>query len=342
MPTDTDNVIAFPGVRVAQEPATLVIGATLLGEPETVVRTFGINDQLSIRRLGGALRRMFGWPDDEPPTRFLLGAPGDPSAPEIPPDWLIGEVLTSPGDVMTWHWGLWTHRLRVREAFQRDEATPDVLCIAASGTIDGADALAPDGAAASGAGVPETAISPAEGTGPVPPRRRSGGIVMRSSAEVDIAAINRDLTGSESIARTLGTARADLVDLIERAGAHEFVPLLQALDLRRDSGLPEAPARAMRALPAEDPDADPVGHDAGLVQLLCLSALADDDLRRDIASHTMDRLGWRRHDGRPLSGEDVEELCPATWRALCAAGVAGPDQAAPVTRLDLLREALRR
>ncbi|WP_448851798.1 hypothetical protein [Corynebacterium sp. 335C] len=339
MPTDSDNVIAFPGVRVAQEPATLVIGATLLGEPETVVRTFGINDRLPVRRLGAALRRMFGWPDDEPPSRFTLGAPGADPAPEVPPDWLIGEVLVEPGDVLTWHWGLWTHRLRVREAFLRDDATPDVLCIAASGTIDGADALGPDAGEAEPG--PGTAISPA---GPDAPsvRRASRGMVMRSSAEVDIAAINRDLTGSESIARTLGTARRDLVDLIERAGAHEFVPLLQALDLRRESDLAPAAARTMRALPAEDPESDPAGHDAGLLQLLCLSALADDDVRRDIASHTMDRLGWRRRDGLPLSGEDVEELCPATWTALRAAGITGSDRVAPVTRLDLLREALRR
>lgn len=341
MSTDPDNVIVFPGVRVDQEPATLIIGATLLGEPETVVRTFGINDRLPVRDLGAALHRMFGWPDDEPPSRFTLGAADDVAAPEVPPDWLIGEVLLDAGDVMTWHWGLWAHRLRVREAFLRDDATPDVLCIAASGTINGADALDPE----PGEGDTEpTAISPAEPAagGAADRPGRAGGRVLRSSAEVDIAAINRDLTGADSIARTLATAREDLVDLIERAGAHEFVPLLQALDLRRGRDCDGDVAKHMRALPVEDPESNPAGHDAGLVELLCLSALADDDLRRDIACHTMDRLGWRRPDGRPLSGEDVEELCPATWARLCAAGVAGEDPAAPVMRLALLREALRR
>ena len=132
MSTDTDNVIAFPGVRVAAEPATLIIGAVLAEEPQVVHRQFGINDRLTLRELSDALRVMFGWPGESAPTKFTLegstglaGAPGFDAgmSVNVPLDTVIGDVLQDVGDTLTWHWGLWDHRLDVREAFARDAVT---------------------------------------------------------------------------------------------------------------------------------------------------------------------------------------------------------------------------
>lgn len=400
MSTDTDNVIAFPGVRVAAEPATLIIGAVLAEEPQVVHRQFGINDRLTLRELSDALRVMFGWPGESAPTRFTLdgtaglGVGGSTGARgihggagggagvgggagggnrgvngagfdagmsiNVPLDTVIGDVLQDVGDTLTWHWGLWDHRLDVREAFARDEATPDALCIGGSGTIDGlwrggrvSNVAVPGAAGVSGAGgatgvvaVPGR-IAGSRGVG-VPEEVDELGLARDDGFDdvpdgPDIAAINELLTGEQSIRNTLSTARDDVVDLIERSGVFEFVPLLQALDLRRNPGCDcvAEDCDRMRTLPVEDPD-DAAGRHAALATLLCLSALTDEDIRHDVTSHVMDVLGWVADDGTPLTGEDVEELCAGTWAVLEEVGVVGEEQVGVVAKLDLLREALRR
>ena len=98
MSTDTDNVIAFPGVRVAAEPATLIIGAVLAEEPQVVHRQFGINDRLTLRELSDALRVMFGWPGESAPTKFTLdGTAGIGSGAGAGGGGVIG-VLDAHGD----------------------------------------------------------------------------------------------------------------------------------------------------------------------------------------------------------------------------------------------------
>ncbi|MDO5030343.1 MAG: hypothetical protein Q4E11_07130 [Corynebacterium sp.] len=333
MAAKTDNVVAFPGVRVAAEPATLIIGASLEEEPTSVHRVFGVNDQLDLRQLSHLLAVIFGWGEERVPTKFQLpgseveaAAQFDANKPsaidvetfadtavDVPQSTKIAEVLQDPGDILIWQWGLWKHVLQVREAFARDEATPDALCIGGSGTIHAlGDTEAPE--------------------------------------SVDIAAINRELTGRDSIQNTLSTTRADVVDIIERSGVFEFVPLLQALDLQKSEpttlALTDREAQGvvkrLRALPMEGAEEDPAGHDAALVELLCLAALTSDELRHDVAEHVMERLGWQADDGTPLTGEDIEELASASWAEMCALGLAGDDALSPVERLDLLREALRR
>ncbi|MFC3849402.1 hypothetical protein ACFORJ_04395 [Corynebacterium hansenii] len=388
MSTDTDNVIAFPGVRVAAEPATLIIGAVLEEEPQVVHRQFGINDRLTLRELSEALRIMFGWPGESAPTKFTLdgtsglgegagvrgmngrgvsGAGFDAGMTvNVPLDTVIGDVLQDVGDTLTWHWGLWDHRLDVREAFARDEATPNALCIGGSGTIDGLWRGGRQAHAAEGRGSGGDAVGSDGSGGSAREDARGGSGRARSDSErraaarsdeapradaddedaadgPDIAAINELLTGEQSIRNTLANARDDVVDLIERSGVFEFVPLLQALDLRRNPGCNCVADECdrMRDLPAEDPD-DAAGRDAALATLLCLAALTDEDIRHDVTSHVMDVLGWVADDGTPLTGEDVEDLCGATWAVLEEVGVVGEEQVGVVEKLDLLREALRR
>lgn len=310
MTARTDNVIAFPGVRVAAEPATLVIGAVLHEEPQSVTRVFGINDQLTLNDFSRVLQVLFGWEGTKVPTRFEL--PGAEII-DLPGNLKISEVLQNPGDKISWQWGLWQHKLEVREAFARDDATPDALCIGGSGAIT---TLSGDAACH-----------------------------VRSDT-FDIAAINEELTGEESIQTTLSAARPEIVDLIERSSVFEFIPLLQALDLRREcgcvGGAEGTVAKRMRSLPAESRDEDPAGYDAALTTLLCLAALTSDDVRHDVSEHVMESVGWVGDDGVPLGGEDIEALCPATWQILEQYGLVGEKLAAPIARLDLLREALRR
>ncbi|MBV7294415.1 hypothetical protein KRX51_00555 [Corynebacterium sp. TAE3-ERU12] len=297
MPTDTDNVIAFPGVRVASEPATLIIGAHINADPNTVTRVFGVNDQLSLAEFAEALRVLFGWPDAHAASHFLVGGV------KLPPHWRIGEVLVHPGDQLVWEWGLWQHMMDVREAFARDHATPDVLLIGGTGLVPGAGGDADD---------------------------------------IDIPAINAELTGAESMSHILAGTRDEVVDLIDRAGALEFIPLLQALDLRRPSGCAPEMVAAMRALPVETAVDDAAGRDAAWVTILGLAALLNEELRHDVATHTMDRLMWCREDGYPLSGEEIDDLCAGTLQVLADVGVVGENALPADTRLGLLREALRR
>ncbi len=343
MSAETNNLIAFPGVRLEAEPATLIISAVLAEEPLTVKRQFGVNDQLTMAELGRVLCVLFGWKGEAAPTRFtlrglqepeLLGARGTTLPTNmpamnvtVPADAKIAEVLQEPGDKVAWYWGLWEHRLQVREAFARDEATPDALCIGGSGNI-----------ASLWRNVPYDEYV---GGGLIEPN-----YIERSDAEVDIAAINQELTGEESIQETLAAARPDVADVIERSGVYEFVPLLQALDLQRETGgggapgaeIPE-PMEWMRALPAECSEEDPAGHDAAIVTLLCLAAMTTEEVRWDVSEHVMESLGWVADDGTPLSGADIDGLCPATWEVLEACNLF---EISPVERLDLLREALRR
>ena len=257
MSTDTDNVIAFPGVRVAAEPATLIIGAVLAEEPQVVHRQFGINDRLTLRECfptrcasysgsGESAPPSSPWtgPRESGPVRSAgrrarrrgVGA-GLGLSVNVPLDTVIGDVLQDVGDTLTWHWGLWDHRLDVREAFARDEATPDALCIGGSGTIDGlwrggrvVNVAAPGGVGRGGGRGGDAGAAAGD------PRGGNAGNPGSAAGGPDIAAINELLTGEQSIRNTLATARDDVVDLIERSGVFEFVPLLQALDLRRNPG----------------------------------------------------------------------------------------------------------
>lgn len=326
MPTETDNVIAFPGVRVAAEPATLIVGASLTEDVMSVHRTIGINDQLTLGELSHVLSVVFGWSGSEP-MKFTIPAESfDQPETLLPMETRVCEVLTAPGDCIEWQWGLWLHELQVREAFARDDATPDALCIGGSGTIAAlGDTDAP--------------------------------------MYLDIAAINAELTGQQSIQETLRSVRSDIAEFIERSGVFEFVPLLQALDLSRapgtslvvngagsaGSGVARETSftqrrlvRQLRSLPVEDAATDPAGRDAALANLLCLAALADDDIRHDVTMHVMAELGWVRDDGVPLSGPDIEELCPATWDILIDLGLVGDELAPPVERLEMLREVFRK
>ena len=153
----------------------------------------------------------------------------------------------------------------------------------------------------------------------------------------DITEINRALTGDTAADAILATTRAEVGDLIERAQIHDFIPLLQALDLARDTGLTRSVRDTLAQLPVEE---DPAGRDAFWVCALALGSLADEALAHDILEGTMQALGWANDDGTTLSGHDVRELCLASLRILASVGGYGDDALPALERLDIYRQLL--
>lgn len=153
----------------------------------------------------------------------------------------------------------------------------------------------------------------------------------------DITEINRELTGASATDAILAATRPEVVDLIERAQIHDFIPLLQALDLARDTGLPRPVRDTLARLPVEE---DPAARDAFWVCALALASLADETLAHDILEGTMQSLGWGNDDGSPLTAQDVRELCLASLRILAEVGGYGDDALPTLERLDIYRQLL--
>ncbi|QGU06200.1 hypothetical protein COCCU_01160 [Corynebacterium occultum] len=164
-----------------------------------------------------------------------------------------------------------------------------------------------------------------------------GGSGSFADGEFDLAAVNAALTGTEKIRSVLASTHAEIRELIRRSSIFDFVPLLQALDLRRASPLPEEVVAVCRALPLED---EQVSRDAFWVVVLALSCMSDEHLAAEVLEATMASLGWVDDDGSALSGRQIRGLCAASLMELAKIGAYGEDALAPVDRLDIYRELL--
>lgn len=158
----------------------------------------------------------------------------------------------------------------------------------------------------------------------------------------DTGTINAQLTGQETTEKILEGVRPCFVDVIERSGIFDFIPLLQALDLKR----PIAPSIVAdgllplcRQLPCEDEGA---GRDAALIQILCQAALVSEDMRQETLEHTMASIGWVNDDGSPLTWADIDALCPDTLDCLRRLGLFEVTTLSPVGRIEVSRAILRR
>ena len=150
--------------------------------------------------------------------------------------------------------------------------------------------------------------------------------------------INAELTGEETIEHVLAGTVPEVSDIVERSGLYDFVPLLQALDLRRATYLPEDVRRRLAELPHED---DAAGRDAFWSLTLALASLADPDFADHILETIMAALGWVDDDGSRLTADATRALCASSLEVLEELGAAGPNRLSPVDRLDLYRELLR-
>ena len=184
-----------------------------------------------------------------------------------------------------------------------------------------------------------------------PPRALCIGGSGGFHADFDQATINAELTGTETIRDVLTGVRREVVHLVDRTGVFDFIPLLQALDLRKQTPLDERTSRICRSLPAERGDE---GSDAFWTCVLALSCLGGAELFTEVIEATMAALGWVADDGGPLSAAEITGACAGSLAVLDSLGAYGMSatsasrrgagerlQLAPVDRLDIYRELLR-
>ncbi|OKX79941.1 hypothetical protein [Corynebacterium glutamicum] len=155
--------------------------------------------------------------------------------------------------------------------------------------------------------------------------------------DFDQATINAELTGTDTIRDVLSGVRPEVIDLVDRTGVFDFIPLLQALDLKREPLIDATRHRTCRTLPVEN---SAEASDAFWSCVLALSCLGNDELFIEVIESTMSTLGWVADDGSPLRAPEITSACEASLKILAEIGGYGPEQLAPVDRLDIYRELL--
>lgn len=148
--------------------------------------------------------------------------------------------------------------------------------------------------------------------------------------DFDLATVNTELTGRETVSAVLSLAHPELRDLIERGSLYDFVPLLQALDLRQAFG-------TSLGLPVET---SRVGRDAFWVTVLVLSCFSEPSMSDQLLEGTMAELGWVEDDGSPLSAPAIRALCASSLSQLASLGGYGRQSKSPVDRLEIYRNLL--
>ncbi|ALC04703.1 hypothetical protein CDES_01115 [Corynebacterium deserti GIMN1.010] len=158
------------------------------------------------------------------------------------------------------------------------------------------------------------------------------------TGDFDQATINAELTGTDTIRDVLSRVRPEVIDLVDRTGVFDFIPLLQALDLKRETLIDATRHHTSRTLPVEN---SAEASDAFWSCVLALSCLGNDDLFTEVIESTMSTLGWVADDGSPLHAPEITSACEQSLRILADLGAYGPSKLAPVDRLDIYRELLR-
>lgn len=105
----------------------------------------------------------------------------------------------------------------------------------------------------------------------------------------DLTAVNAELTGQETIDEVLDLVARPVRALIERTRLYDFVPLLQALDLKREVSIDPEVFRQLRTLPREVTNE---GKDAFWSMALALSCMGGRELTDSVAETSMAALGW--------------------------------------------------
>lgn len=274
------------------QPCTLLVRCATPLADETVLRHLGLRSDSTLEDVQRILHIAFAVPADTPtPSRFTR-AESDSGRLDVTGK--IGDYLSSPGDTLFFHWGLWQFTLSLLDIYPRDAATPRALCVAGAGEF---------------AGQP-----------------------------FDVAAINAQLLGPSAVETVLATVRPEVVDVIARSRAMDFLPLLQALDLGRPADLDPSVAQILATLPRERTAA---ARDAFWCTVLSFACLVDETTANDVAESAMAALGWAREDGRRYSAGEIHELCAGSLVRLASVGGYGAGGRSAVDKLDLYRALLR-
>ncbi|MEJ5927830.1 hypothetical protein WG915_04260 [Corynebacterium sp. H128] len=150
------------------------------------------------------------------------------------------------------------------------------------------------------------------------------------SDDFNLATVNTELTGRETVSAVLSLTNPEVRELIERGGLYDFVPLLQALDLRQAlSPLAEFPV-----------ESDPAARDAYWVMVLVLSCFSGPEMSDQLLEGTMATLGWVDDDGSPLQAPTIRALCASSLTGLARLGAYGRHAKSPVDRLEIYRNLL--
>lgn len=165
-----------------------------------------------------------------------------------------------------------------------------------------------------------------------------GGSGALPGTDFDLSDINARLTGTRTIAATLASARPEVRDVVERADIFDYVPLLQALDLSRETSVDPQLSRKLRELPLEN---DQAASDAFWVTVLACSALIPREEMFEVVETTMAALGWVEDDGEPLTAAACFELCARSVEFIRGIHLVGPTLLPDVERIDMFRELLR-
>ncbi|MDO5512883.1 hypothetical protein [Corynebacterium sp.] len=161
-----------------------------------------------------------------------------------------------------------------------------------------------------------------------------GGSGAFGDEDFDLAEINAALTGTATIRSVLEVTHPAVRDIITRSGIFDFVPLLQALDLNRETGLARGTVELLQGLPVEN---HPPARDAFWTVVLALACMGDETLGNHVLETTMASLGWEDEDGTALTGARVRALCVESLTLLADVGGYGEHAKSPVDRLDIYR-----
>lgn len=154
----------------------------------------------------------------------------------------------------------------------------------------------------------------------------------------DVAAINAQLLGPSAVETVMASVRPDVVDVVTRSRAMDFLPLLQALDLARPAELAPGVTDVLDSLPRERTQQ---ARDDFWCTVLALSCLVDSATTDDVAESAMAALGWTAADGSLLRARQIEQLCAGSLVRLASVGGFGAGGKSAVDKLDLYRALLR-
>ena len=161
-----------------------------------------------------------------------------------------------------------------------------------------------------------------------------GGSGSFLGSKFDLTAINAQLTGPDAIDQVLAEVNPEVGALIRRSGVTDLVPLLQAIDVRRDCTVDAQVRARLEQLPLET---EPRRREAFWACVLGLSCMGGPEMTDEIAGVLFAALGDSGQSGQTGQSVKPRQLCADSLSVLaqCVAEVA------PVDRLDLYRVLLR-
>lgn len=245
----------------AREPRTVILQASNVRTDAEVHRHIGLNDALSLHDLRDVLVVSFGLTGEEAPWHFTRAGDRLDNACHT------HEFLTTAGDAITFHWGLWEFTLTAVDSYPRDRGTPRALCVGGSGAFGDADFdLAEINAALTGRKTIEQVL--ANTAEPV------RGIIDRSEIFDFVPLLQAlDLTRDVALGERTRELLADLPVEDDPAGIDSFWAIVLALACMSDERLAaDVLETTMAALGWVDDDGSALT--AGRIHDLCPGSLA--------------------------------------------------------------------